>query len=376
MTDAPQSDATGSVDAPSSSAEASSSSRLRRASLFLLVLAAATFTYFVVADRTTPFSSDARVQAFVLRVAPEITGRVLDVHVTDNARIEAGAPLFTIDPTPFEIAVEQAEASLAQIGQTIGASTASMEGAQAKLDEARAAEANVAAQSRRVLELVRQGVYPAARRDDALATVDKARATTKNAEAELRRAQAELGPSGQDNPRIREALAALEKANFDLSRTLNTAPTRGVVTNLQLAVGQTVVAGQQAMTFISAEDIWLLTAIRENSLGVLAPGQRAEVVLDVLPGRIFDATVVSVGWGIADGAVDPATGLPKIGATKGWLTDSQRFPVHLVFDANNLPYGARYGSRATAIVYASGSGVMAMLGWVRIRLIAVLTYLS
>jgi multidrug resistance efflux pump len=198
----------------------------------------------------------------------------------------------------------------------------------------------------------------------------------ESAEADLRRAKQELGTTGENNPQIREALAALEKAQYDLSRTTILAPSRGVVTNLQLTTGQTVVAGQQVMTFLSAEDVWLLASIRENSLGVLKAGQPAEVVLDTLPGQVYSATVQSIGWGVGSGKVDPATGLPTSTDDAGWLTDPLRFPVQFVFDKEKLPKGARYGSRAAVIVYAAGNPVMNALAWIRIRMIALLTYVS
>ena len=217
---------------------------------------------------------------------------------------------------------------------------------------------------------------PRAREDDAIAAIDAAEAKVDSAQADLKRAQEELGPDGQDNPQIQDALSALDSARYDLSRTSITAPSRGVVTNLQLADGQTVVAGQPVMTFISAEDIWLLASLRENSLGVLVPGQEAEVVLDTLPGRIFKAHVTSIGWGVGNSNVDQETGLPKTTNESGWLTDPQRFPVQLAFDQARLPEGARYGSRAAVIIYAGDSAIMDAIAWLRIRIIAILTYVS
>jgi multidrug resistance efflux pump len=349
---------------------------LRRITLAAIAVAVVVFIYFVVADRTTPFTGSARVQAFVVRIASEVAGQVRSVDVGDNAIVDQGATLFRIDPTPYQIAVDQAQARLKQAGQTIGASTASVESAQARLDEARAVETNVRSQSARTLELVNRGVYAKSREDQALSAIEQASAGVASADAELRSAKEELGPEGQDNPKVQEAIAELEKARFDLSRTTVSAPSRGVVTNLQLAGGQTVSPGQVAMTFISVEDVWLLASIRENSLGVLESGQRAEVVLDTLPGRVFDAKVRSIGWGVAGGAVDPATGLPKSSDESGWLTDQERFAVQLVFDTESQPRGARYGSRAAVIIYASDNPVMRAIAWCRIRLIALLTYVS
>jgi multidrug resistance efflux pump len=356
--------------------DAAGLARLRRITLWAIGIALAVFAYFVAADRTTPFAGDARVQAFVLRVTPELSGRVEEVAVSDNQVVEAGGLLFRIDPAPFRIAVEQAEARLARAGQAVGASTAGIRVAQARLEEARAAEANVRAQSARILDLVRRGVYAEAKADEARAAIDRARAGVESAEADLRRALEELGPAGEDNPQIREATAALERARLDLSRTTLRAPSRGVVTNLQLAVGQVVSPGQTAMTFISGEEVWLLAPMRENSLGALAPGQKAEVVLDIRPGEVFEARVSTLGWGLAGERIDPATGLPRSGGEAGWLLDPQRFPVQLIFEGDAPPPGARYGSRAAVIVYSGDSAVMNAIAWARIRMIALLTYVS
>lgn len=362
--------------APEENPAADPMAGLRRVTLIAIALAVLLFAYHVIAARTTPFSPDAQIQAFILRVAPEVTGQVMRIGVIDNDVVEEGEELFAIDPTPFELAVNQAQSKLAQADQTLQASIASVEAAQAQVAQARASERKVFDQVQRVLELVRRGVYPKAKEIEAESTLDEAKAATASAEANLRREQEALGPQGANNPQVQEALSMLEQARFNLSRTVITAPSRGVVTNLQLASGQTVVAGQPAMTFISAEDVWILAGIRENSIGILKPGQKAEVVLDVFPGQVHEATLASIGWGIAAGSVDQATGLPRTSSEEGWLGDTQRFPVHFVFDRERMPQGARYGSKASVIVYADDSWIMNSIAWLRIRLIALLTYIS
>lgn len=349
---------------------------LRRITWTAIAIALIVFAYFVLADRRTPFAGDGRIQAFVLRVAPEINGQVLKVGVVDNALVGAGDLLFQIDETPFKLALAQAEARLEQAGQSVGASTAAVEAAQAALDEARATDAEVQVQSERILTLVDRGVYAKAREDQVKAELETSAAAVHAAEADLRRAEEELGPQGEDNPAVQDAIAAIERARFDLSRTTVNAPAEGVVTNLQLAAGQTVVTGQPAMTFISGEAVWLLASIRENSLGVIEQGQHAEVVLDGFPGQVFDATVESISWGVAGGSIDPATGLPKSTSATGWLTDPERFAVNLVFDPETRPHGVRYGARAAVIIYSRPNPIFDALAWARIRLIAWLTYVS
>ena len=351
---------------------------VRRWTLVILVLCVVLFGWTLIADRLTPYTSDASVRAFVVRIAPEVSGKVIEVAVRDNQIVRTGDLLFRIDPTPFRIAVERAEAKLAAAGQSIGASTAAVDEAQAQLVQEIAQRDNVRDQAARVFELVRAGVYSPARGDQAQKQLDTAEAQVQRAQASLEQARQALGPKGADNPQIREALAALEQARLDLTRTTLLAPGDGVVSNLQLNIGQFAAAGQPALTFLDARLVWLQAFLRENSLEHIKPGTRAEVVLDVLPGRVLPARVESVGWGVGEGDVDTTTGLPKTRqGSGGWFAPAQRFPVQLTFEtAGEPPRGVRYNARASVILYTGEHPVANALAWLWIRLIAVLTYVS
>src|SRR5215813_12196296 len=94
---------------------------VRRWTLIILGVIVALYLYSIIADRMTPYTSQAIVQAYVVRVAPEVSGRVLEVGVTDNQKVNAGELLFRIDPEPYQLALQEAEAKVASVGQTIGA---------------------------------------------------------------------------------------------------------------------------------------------------------------------------------------------------------------------------------------------------------------
>jgi multidrug resistance efflux pump len=351
---------------------------LRRWTLAILVLCVLLFGWTLIADRLTPYTSDASVRTLVVRTVPEVSGKVIEVGVRDNQIVRTGDLLYRIDPTPFRIAVERAEAKLAAAGQAIGASTAAVDAAQAQVVEEIAQRSNVREQAARVFELVRLGVYPRAREDQARSQLDEAEAQVKRAQATLEQARQELGPQGADNPQIREALAALEQARLDLARTTLLAPGDGVVSNLQLNIGQFASVGQPALTFLDTRLVWLQAFLRENSLEYIAPGTRAEVVLDVLPGRVLPARVESIGWGVGEGDADPTTGLPKTRqGTGGWLAPAQRFPVQLAFETvGGPPRGVRYNARASVILYTGEHPVANALAWLWIRVISVLTFVS
>ena len=127
---------------------------VRRWTLIVLGLIVVLFFYSIIADRMTPYTSEATVQAFIVRMAPEVAGRVIEVNVADNQRVKGGDVLFRLDPEPFELALQQAEAKLAGVGQTIGASTAAVSSAQERLIEAKAKQDNVREQASRILQPV------------------------------------------------------------------------------------------------------------------------------------------------------------------------------------------------------------------------------
>ena len=104
---------------------------LRRWIFAVLALCILLFGWTLIADRLTPYTSDASIRAFVVRISPEVSGKVIEVAVHDNQIARTGELLFRIDPTPFRIAVERAEAKLVAAGQSIGASTAAVDAAQA-----------------------------------------------------------------------------------------------------------------------------------------------------------------------------------------------------------------------------------------------------
>jgi multidrug resistance efflux pump len=291
--------------------------------------------------------------------------------------VKGGDVLFRIDPQPFTIALQEADARLAGVGQSLGASTAAVSSAQERLVTAQAKRDNTREQVARIFQLVEKGVYAKARADQATAQSQAAEAGVREAEAELERAKQELGPQGADNPQFREALAAVEQAKLDLLRTSVLAPSDGVVTNLQLTEGEFVAVGQAAMTFIDTSDAWINANFRENSLGNVKAGDPVELVLDTLPGRVFKAEVQSVGWGVSQGSIDPETGLPKINEPMGLVRTPQRFAVKIEPNREDyVPGSVRYGSQANVIVYATDNAVVNAIGALWIRLVAILTYVS
>lgn len=360
--------------APGSPAQSQSRPKnpVRRVTLVVVAIGAALFAYGIAGDRETPYTSQGLVQAYLVRIAPEVAGRVTEVSVRTDQRVEAGTVLFRIDPDQYALAVRRAEAKLEAAGQTIGASTAAVASAQAKLADAVSKRENAREQTGRIFELVKKGVYAQARQQQAQTTLDSAEAVVSQAEAEVEKAQQTLGPQGKDNPQIREALGALEQANFDLTRTTVVAPSDGGVTNLSLAVGQVLGKGEAAMTYIDLREVWIEAAFRENSLESIKVGDPVEIVLDILPGRVIPGKVAALGYGVGNRSVDARTGLPSPRSQSGWIRTPQPMPMRIEFDKETRPL--RVGSQANVMVYPNDSPVMNAIGRFRMRLVALLTY--
>lgn len=299
----------------------SPANQIRRLTFIVLAIGVVLFVYSLFANRLTPYTDQATVQAYVVRLAPDISGRVETVNVVDNQAAKTGQVIFTLDPERYEIAVESAEAELATAGLNVGASTAGLAASEANLAETQANLANAREQSKRTFELVRRGFEAKSQRDEAQATLDSAIAAVNQAVAEVERAEQNLGPRGADNPQVRQAQAALRKARRDLADTVVRAPSNGVITNRQLATGQYVNAGQAVMTYFDSGAIWIDAEMEENALEHIKVGDPVGIALDIRPGRLYRGKVESIGWGVDNREVDAQTGLPTIRNDSGWVRE-------------------------------------------------------
>ena len=353
---------------------------VRKIMLVALSLLLLIFVYRVVSDRITPYTSQATVDTLLVQIAPEVVGQVLDVRVTDNGPVKKGQVLFRIDPEPFEIALRSAEANLAVAMQSADVSLVEIGVAQAQLRKTRADLAASRQLGKIVTDLVDKRALAETQAIRARADVAKTQADLARSEAEVERARRNLGGVGNRNPKVQQALAALQQAQLDLRNTTVTAPADGVVTNLRLSAGQFVNRGQPLLSFIEYGPRWISAAMRENQLGNIAPGNEVLVVLDDNPGRVFPGRVESIGWGITQGQEAPTGQLPDVQSASGWLREPQRFPVRIRLAPTDdgkaaLAFG-RSGAQANVIVFTDSGSILNPIGSLWIRMVALLSYLQ
>lgn len=345
----------------------------------VLLLIVGSLVLYFVADRVTPSTTQARIQAFVVPVAAEVAGKVIEVKVGNNDEVEQGAVLFIIDRGPYEIALQKSKSDYETVRRTVNASVEAVQSAEAALQAAEAGSklADVDATRQERLYAEDPGAISVRRLEMAQATRVEAVSQVRKAEADLRKAKESAGDAGDRNAQLLSAKAAIAKAELDLAHTTVTSPVRGKVTDLQVEVGHFAQPGAPLVTLIAGNNLWISADMTENNLGHLDVGDEAAIALDVLPGRVLKGRVRSIGSGVSSGQEAKPGALPPIENNRDWLRQAQRFPVAVEFDpAERAALShARIGGQAEVLVFTGDNPVMNQLSSVWIWLKSQLSYL-
>jgi multidrug resistance efflux pump len=346
-----------------------------------LVLIGISFLWYLLADRYTPYTQQARIQGFVIPVAAEAAGRVTRVLVHNNQEVKAGEILFEVDPEPYEIALVRARADFETTRRQLGASTAGIDAAVAGLRAARANELKAQQDSDRLERLYSEdkGTVSLRRLEVARATYEQAVSQVSAAQADVVRAKETQGGDEAVNAQIRAAAAAVKKAELDLTNTRVRARTSGLITDMRTEVGQYAGVGNPVMTLIAIHDVWVSADMTENNLGHLVPGTPVFIALDSRPGEIFPGRVRSIGFGInvGPGPSTPPGGLPTVQNSRDWLRPAQRFPVIVEFEPGaSVPvHDIRVGGQADVMAFPTKGNPLNPLGRVFLRVMSWLSYL-
>ncbi|CRL52514.1 MULTISPECIES: HlyD family secretion protein [Pseudomonas] len=348
---------------------------------WVLLLIILSLVWYLLADRFTPYTQQARVGAFVIPVASEVAGRVIRVNVHNNQIVKAGDVVFEVDPAPYKIAVDRARADLETTRRQLGASTAGIASAQAALRAAQANETKARQENQRLEGLYREdpGTISVRVLDASRTSREAAISQTAAARAEVERAKETEGGGEDVNAKLRSAATALEKAELDLSNTQTRARSAGLITDLRTDVGQFAAAGSPVMTLITIQDIWITADMTENNLGLVRPDTPVSIVLDAVPGEVFEGHVRSVGYGISVGQPTPPGTLPGIQNSRDWLRPAQRFPVIIEFSEQSMNAllgsgNIRAGGQAEVMAFPSPGNWLNPLGRVYLGLMSWLSY--
>lgn len=360
----------------------------RRRGIILALVAIAVLATLIIWWRSTysEDTDDAQVNGHLIQISSRIAGQVANVDVNENQFVERGAPIAELDPRDFEVAVENAQAALdsakaaaaaarvtlpittINTGSSLTSAGADVSGSQAQVSQAeqellsakaRVAQAqanNVKAQSdlTRYRPLVERDVISKQQFDAAVAAADSSQAALEDAQASERAAQdavraardrlaqaqaalkyAQTAPQqvAVQDARVRQALAQVEQAQaqldqakLNLSYTKIFAPESGIVTRKSVEINQNVSVGQNLMTLVSLEDLWITANFKETQLRHMRALQTVRIHVDST-GKDYSGIVTQIG-----GATGSVLSLfPPENATGNYVKVVQRVPVRIDF---------------------------------------------
>ncbi|MET2827466.1 HlyD family secretion protein [Mesorhizobium shangrilense] len=275
-------------------------------------------------------TENANLQQAKVAIASDTAGRIVQVGIADNQVVKQGDVLFVVDPAPYQIALAQADAAVAvarvgveQLRAAYSQSMAQEKSATSEMDYAQS-------QFDRASDLAQKGINTKSSLDQAKNDLDKAKQQLTVAQQGILSAKAALAGNPDietdKHPTVMAALAARDKAAYDLAQTTVKAPADGVISRASsFKVGQYVGSGTPLFSLVETGDTWIDANFKETQLTHMKPGQKAEIVVDTYPGRKFEATVKAIGAGT--GAEFSL--LPAQNATGNWVKVTQRIPVRL-----------------------------------------------
>ncbi len=330
--------------------------KMRRGGRFALMLGlplalAAVGAYVYVTGGRYEETENANLRQARITISSDTAGRVVAADIAENQVVKKGDLLFAIDPQPYRIALAQADAAVA-------AARLNVEQLRAAYNQAMAQERSAASevdysqsQYDRAADLANKGINTKSSLDEARNDLDKAKQQLAVAKQGIESAKAALGGNPDietdKHPTVMSALAARDKAAYDLAQTTVRAPADGVVSQASsFKVGQFVGSGTPLFSLVETGDIWVDANFKETQLTNMKPGQKADIVLDTYPDRTFQATVKAIGAGT--GAEFSL--LPAQNATGNWVKVTQRIPVRLELNDPDARMALRTGMSATVTV--------------------------
>lgn len=313
--------------------------------LIILALLATGIYYYWQHGKLYPSTDDAYIQAHVVNMAPQVSGKVIDTPIKNQQTVQAGDILFKIDPEPYQIAVNEAQAQYDNAIQSVKAGTMSVATAKTLVVQRQAELVQAEHDYERIMSLVKKRLYPATQGDQVTSQLAVAKAGVKAAQSQLAEAEQKLGDPSTQNASIRQAAAALAKAKLDLKHTIVTAPAPGHIANFSLRVGDETMAGQALFALVEDQDWWATANFKETDLQRIRAGQRATIKVDMYPDHVFMGNVESISLGSGSSF----SLLPAENASGNWVKVTQRFPVKIDI-VNDPKYPLRMGASCSVTV--------------------------
>ncbi len=293
--------------------------------LLIVGAIAALFAGYEIVTTFVAYTDDAFVRSDLVAIAPEVTGRIIAVHIVDNQPVKTGDLMIEIDPTPFQLAVNQRAAALEETKSQIEVDRDSV----AAADDA----VKSAASALDLARLTQQRMASLNRYDDvAQASLDRANDSLNRATAALSSAQSSSSAARATlvvhEAALRKAQAELATAQWSLDRTKLPTPIDGSINNLTVRVGDTATAYEPLIGIVAAAGWRVMANYKESYIRNFKIGGDAWVYLDSEPWRLHRARIRGIARGVSR---DPGAEklLPYVAPTTDWIRLERRFPVTL-----------------------------------------------
>jgi membrane fusion protein (multidrug efflux system) len=293
-----------------------------------LLLAGGATAYYIANDHYVS-TDNAYVQQDKVSISAEVGGRIIDVAVHENDVVNAGDLLFRIDPAPYHIAIEQADATIAAAQVRVSSLQTEYQTTGVDIESAREDVAFYEKEYQRQSALMQDGFTTRARLQAAEHALSDARSRVAAAQANATKARAALATGAAApgiNPAIKAGQAQREQALLNLSRTEVRAPVPGVVSQAdRLQPGQMMVQGLPGVTIVASNKSWIEANFKETDLAHMRVGQPAEITFDAYPDLKVRGKVSSIGAGTGS----EFSVLPAQNANGNWVKVTQRVPVRI-----------------------------------------------
>ena len=307
----------------------------------LTAAAAAYGAYYAIVLAHHESTDDAYVQGDVVQITPQVTGTVVSIDADDTDFVKAGQPLVKLDEVDAEVALEQAEAQLAQTVREVRTLYANDDtlASQVALRDADVARVQsdfekAADDVKRRESLTATGAIGKEEYDHATAQLAATRSALAAAQAAALGARQQLaanrtltdGTTAEGHPNVQRAAARVRESYIALHRAVLPAPIDGYVAKRGVQVGQKVAPGMPLMAVVPLGGVWVDANFKESQLRDLRIGQPVSLEADVYGGKVRYHGVVE---GLGAGTGSAFSLLPAQNATGNWIKIVQRVPVRI-----------------------------------------------
>jgi membrane fusion protein, multidrug efflux system len=312
-------------------------SRGRLISIAVIVLAAAIALYALHESNIHPTTTDSSIDADVVHVAAAVGGRIIELPVSENARVTAGDLLFQIDPLPYQQAVEQAagdldiaEAELETRGRVLSTQRSDATIAADQTKNARQNHELAMRSLERISPLASKGYVPKQQLDDAQVLEKDTATKLRQAQEQEAAAYRAIDTEAAAEATVRARKAALAIAQRALDDTTVRASHNGLVVGLRVSTGEMVNPSQSLFTLINTDEWFANANFRETDLSAIAVGDCA-TVFSLIDRKVpIKGVVQGIGWGVTgQDIINIPRSVPYVERSMNWVRVAQRFPVRI-----------------------------------------------